>query len=577
MKTRSIASLRSLCGLATVLAFGAAAACAPVEDREGGGDKDKPTTGTGGETSGTGGSGMTLDTGTEVKVSQARKRCAESNTAPAALRRLTKAEYENTIKDVFPANFPETWSSRLSPDMASTLGFTNNSTLLLMGAQTTKEVLDTAEGAAEAVLADGAIATNVPCAAAADSACAGTFIDTYAPKLFRRPITAEERTRYLALYESIAGKSDFKMGLKWTLVALLESPHTVYRSEIGEVQDERRVLTQFELASELSYTFANEPPDEELMGLALAGQLSDPTVLAAQAKRLIREPRGLEVVRKFFREWLEYGLILNKNRDDVPDFAAPGGIGAQMVEETRLYIDNAIFADGADYTGLMTGDFTILTKALSDFYGYGDVPDQNWARVPRPAQAGMGLLAQGAVLASTAHENATSPTLRGLLVFEKLLCYDRPKPPAGVPPIEASEAQANTTRERYELIHLQPDGCSSCHKNWEPSGFTFEQFDETGRYRADENSYPIDTAGHITIADGTNIPIANLDELAMQAATNAQMQDCFSGFLTAYMLGGGGGEICLAEPQRSALAAGDIGIEQFIVEMVNAPSFTTRR
>ncbi len=567
MKTLNKAGLLFACTLAASL--GAFAGCAPQEERKG---ADSTDNGTGGQTNVPPGS-----TGSESLVSDTRARCETSNTAPAMLRRLTKLEIENTVKDVFPGNFDAAWLSRLSPDQASTLGFTNNSSLLLVGSQTLTEIIDTAEDVSAVVLGDDAIGTNVPCAADANEACVTSFIDTYAPRLFRRPITDEERTRYLDLYKSVSSKSDFKMGLKWTLVALLESPYTVYRSEIGEVQGGKRVLTQYELASQLSYTFAAQPPDKELLDLAAANQLGDPAVLAEQARRLIRtEGRGLEVVRSFFREWLEYGLILNKNREDVPDFGAPGGIAQQLVEETRLYIDNAIFVDQVDYTKLMTSDFTILNPALAEYYGYGDVAD-GWARVTRPAGQGVGLLAQGAVLASTAHESATSPTLRGLMVFEKLLCYDRPKPPAGVPPIEQSEGQANTTRERYENIHLKDGACSTCHKQWEPSGFTFEHWDETGRYRETEGEYPIDPSGHITLSDGSDVPIADLDALAQEVATNDQMQDCFSGFLTAYMMGGGGGEKCLAEPQRDALKAGDIGIEEFLVQLVNTPSFTTRK
>jgi hypothetical protein len=383
----------------------------------------------------------------------------------------------------------------------------------------------------------------------------------------------------LALFTSVSGQSDFKTGLKWMLVALLQSPHTVYRSEVGEEEGGQRVLTQYELASELSYTFAGQPPDQELLELAASNQLGDPTVRATQAKRLLRlQPRGVEVVRRFFREWLEYGLIEGKTREDVANFAE---LAPHLIAETQLYVDNVIFQDAGDFTQLMTGDFTILDAQTAEHYGYGQAEvaasSQPVARVTRPEGRGIGLLAQGAVLASTSHETATSPTMRGLLVFEKLLCYDRPAPPAGVPPIEQTEGQANTTRERYENIHLMDPKCASCHDNWEPAGFTFEQFDETGRYRADENSYPLNTSGGIMLGDGTEVPLADLDALSHAAASTPQIQDCFSGFLTDYMLGGGGGVTCLAEPEREALAKGEMGIEDFLIALTNTPSFTTRK
>ncbi len=581
MKTRSM-NTRSLIAL-VALAFGVSTvACSAGGREEGEGQENPPGTGgsgSGGSGTGGSGSGPALSTGDELKVSQARARCDESQTAAPQLKRLTRIEYENTLRDVFPGAIDGTWASKMTPDQASKLGFTNNGALLTVAQQTAEQILDTAEDLADLVLGDAVIGTTVPCAATADAACATTVIDTYAPRLFRRPITDEERARYLALFTSVSGQSEFKTGLKWMLVALLQSPNTVYRSEIGEEQGGERVLTQYELASELSYTFAGQPPDQELLDLATANQLGDASVRAAQAQRLLRlNPRGLEVVRRFFREWLEYGLIEGKAREDVADFAT---LAPKLIEETQLYIDNAIFQDGGDFSHLMTGNFTILTPETAAHYGYGQdevtASGVGVARVERPAGQGIGLLAQGAVLASTSHETATSPTLRGLLVFEKLLCNDRPAPPAGVPPIENTAGQANTTRERYENIHLSDSGCASCHKNWEPSGFTFEQFDETGRYRADENSYPVDTSGGIKLADGTEVPLANLDALSQAAATTAQIQDCFSGFLTDYMLGGGGGVACLAEPERDALASGDMGIEEFLIALTNTPSFTTRK
>ncbi len=561
------------------LAFGASTFACSGDGREVGQGSENPG-GTGGSNGGGTGGGSTgkgpeTETGVESKVSLVRQRCESSNTAPPLIKRLTRLEYETTLRTVFPEALDASWSSRLTADQASTLGFTNNAKLLTVAQQTAEQILNTAEGVADAVLADSVLSATVPCAASGDAACASSVVDTYGPRLFRRPVTEEERARYVALFTSVSGQSDFKTGLKWMLVALLQSPHTVYRSEVGVPSGGARQLDQYELASELSYTFAGQPPDQELLALAAQGQLSDPAVRTAQASRLLRTPGGRAVVLRFFREWLEYGLIEGKTREDVPDFAAKA---PQLIQETERFIQEAIFTDGGDYEHLMTADFTMLTQELAAYYGYGqDVATGDWARVTRPAERGIGLLAQGAILASTAHEKLTSPTLRGLLVFEKLLCYDRPAPPAGVPPIEASENQgANTTRARYEQIHLADKGCAMCHDRWEPAGFTFEQFDETGRHRADEDSFPIDPSGHITLANGTNVPLANLDALANAVATEAQTQACFSGFLTDFMLGGGGGVACLAEPQRSALANGEMGIEAFLVSITDTPSFTSR-
>jgi hypothetical protein len=510
--------------------------------------------------------------GRQLKPSEVRTRCEASRIGPGLLRRLTRGELQATIEDVFP-EIRDGWrGNRLSADPASVLGFSNDSAALLVGSQTASELLRTAEDVATLVSAPGTLEAVLPCASAGNTACAGEFVDQYGLRLFRRPLTAGERGEYLALFDSVAAESDFAMGIKWMLVALLQSPHAVYRSELGTAQGDRRQLGEYELATQLGYMFGGTTPDQELLGLAAAGQLSDPAVRAAQAARLIRTPRGLEVVREFFRAWLGYGSIVYAQRDQHPNFATE--IAPHLIDETRFFIDQVVFQHGGDLKQLLQAPYTTLNAPLSAFYGFGGVSD-GWSQVERPW--GAGLLAQGSVLVSTAHERATSPTLRGLLVYKKLLCNDKILPPAIVPTLEESAGEANTTRELFEVAHLtKGSGCDNCHALFDPAGFTFEHFDETGRYREQENGFPIDASGNIPLADGTKVELGGFDDLIAQVDEVPQISDCLSGLMMAYMFSGGGGQTCLAEDQRSALARGDIGIEEYLLELTQAPHFTIR-
>ena len=513
-------------------------------------------------------------TDAQVKPAAVRGRCETSRVGPGLLRRLTRTELQATIQDVFPEIAADWRGTRLSADPASTLGFSNDSSALLVGVQTAGEILRTAEDVASLVTSEGVLPVVLPCASAGGEACAGEFVDQYGLRLFRRPLAAEERGEYLSLFNSVAAESDFAMGIKWTLVALLQSPHAVYRSELGTPGDGgRRELTQHEIATQLAYMYGGSTPDATLLELAASGRLSDPAVRAEQARRLIRSPRGLEVVQEFFRSWLGYESIVYAQRDDVPNFSTT--IAPDLVEETRRFVSQVIFEEGGDLRDLLQAPYTMLNANLANYYGFGHGAD-TWQRAERPW--GAGLLSQGSVLVSTAHESATSPTLRGLLVYRKLLCNDKILPPAIVPTLEQSAGEAQTTRELFEVAHLTKGaGCDNCHRLFDPPGFTFEHFDETGRYREQENGHPIDPSGYLPLADGSRVELANFDDLVAQMDEVPQVSDCVSGLMMAYMFSGGGGQVCLAEDERAALASGEIGIEEYLVRLTQAPHFTTRQ
>src|SRR5690606_26093989 len=152
--------------------------------------------------------------------------------------------------------------TRLSADPASVLGFSNDAAALLVGSQTASELLRTAEDVATLVTREGTLSAVLPCASSGDEACAGEFVNQYGLRLFRRPRAGAERAEYVGLFSSVASESDFATGIKWTLVALLQSPYAVYRSELGVVADGRRELTQYEIATQLGYTYGGTTPDQ---------------------------------------------------------------------------------------------------------------------------------------------------------------------------------------------------------------------------------------------------------------------------------------------------------------------------
>jgi hypothetical protein len=519
--------------------------------------------------SGTAGSGGIIIPGTRAV---AGVRCETSDVGPPQLRRLTQVEYQNTIADVFP-EIASTWPGvRLGPDPTSPLGFTNDAAVLVVAAQTAQEILDTAEDVARAVTAPATLSTLLPCAATTkDATCAGEFISTYGARLFRRPLSADESARYGDFHASVMARSSFEIALKWTLVGLLESPSAVYRSELGSGGN----LAPHELASELSYDFSASPPSADLLARAESGAFATAEARVAEARSLLATPRGQELLTRMFREWAGYTRVSSATRPDVVGFEA---VRESMIAETQRFIDEIVRVQGGGVRELLTSPTTFLDGTLSTFYGYGSSAGTDFTAATRPADWGVGLLAQGSVVAGTAHAEATSPTLRGLVVFERLFCNAKPVPPPAVDPIEPPAPGATTTRQRFEMSHAVDSFCASCHVHFDPIGFAFEHLDQVGRYRADESGLPIDATGHVTDAQGVKVlEFDGLTALATGLAELPQVTDCVSGLLAAYVFAGGGGKSCLAEEARAGLASGQYGLAEYVAQLAAAPHFTQRQ
>lgn len=560
--------LRAWTALLGALAALSSGCQADIADNGNDGDPSEPKGGSG--NGGAGAPGVVLDR------DAIGNRCAETQLAPPQLRRLTAPELDRTLRGAFPS-LASDWSGiRLGADPASSLGFSNDARMLVVALQTAKELLGTAEDVATNLTSGATLSGLVPCAgeAAPGRACADQVVQVVGESLFRRPVAPDEASEYGALYDSVAGRSDFATGTKWMLVAMVQSPSTIYRSELGTGSGTRQ-LGPYELASELSYTFGGTAPSADLRAAAERGELAAPEARVAAAKQLLQTPAGLEQLRTFLAEWSGYGRIASKTKTTVAGFDT---LRNSMLQETGLFLGETVVNRRGGVRELLTASYTFLDGPLAALYGFGAATGATFELSERPAGQGLGLLAQGAVLAGSAHSDASSPTLRGLIVYERLLCHQRVKPPANVPTIEAPTPGAKTTRERYEVAHGSRPGCVSCHKNFDPVGFGFEHFDEAGRYRADEHGLPIDSSGTVLLSDGArSLSFSGLDDLATQLAGQEEVADCVSGLAAAYAFAGAGGRACLAEDARTRFAKGELGVMDYFAELAAAPSVVERR
>ncbi|HVY27936.1 MAG TPA: DUF1592 domain-containing protein [Polyangiaceae bacterium] len=527
--------------------------------------------GTGSGASSTGGGPNTATLGRDAVA----QRCDSSQFAPPQLRRLTAPELERTLRDVFPS-LASGWAGvRLGADPVSPLGFSNDARTLVVASQTAQELLSTADDVA-ANVTPAALAALVPCTgdAAANRSCADQVVQSVGRRLFRRALTAEEAADYGALYDSVAVKSDFATGLHWLLVAMIQSPSAVYRSELGTPDGATRKLTPEELASELSYTYGGTAPSAELLAAAQRGELATPEARVAKAKELLGTPAGHAQLQQFLAEWSGYGRVASKTKTTVMNFEA---LRDSMQQETKLFFDEAVFNRKGGVRELLTASYTFVDASLAGLYGFGSAAS-GFAQVERPAGQGIGILAQGSMLAGAAHADGSSPTLRGLIVYERLMCHQRRPPPPNVPGIEAPMPGAKTTRQRYEMSHRNSASCASCHQFFDPLGFGFEHFDEAGRFRANENGLDIDATGQALAFPDTSVVFSfnGAEDLAQQLAAQPAVADCVSGLAAAYAFAGAGGRTCLAEDARSAFAEGDMGVLDYFAQLAASPSFAER-
>lgn len=492
--------------------------------------------------------------------------CTQAQLGKPVLRLLNRAQFTRTIDDIFP-EVKSAWQNTLPADPVSTMGFDNDGSTVV-GPQLAQALLDTASSVAS-TLGATALPSILPCsAAAADRACADQFLTRYGRRLFRRALSEAERTRYLSFFDAALPRSDFKTALKWLTVGLIQSPNAVYRSEIGSLEGGGRKLDAREVVTELSYTFAGSTPSDALLAQAEGGTPLDAPALA---KALVATDSGKAALQHFFESYLDYARVASIERANVPQFSS---VRSDMIQETRSFIDQIVIQNRGGLKELLTAGTTNPSSALATYYGFPS-PAADGASVTRAAGRGIGLLAQGSVMASRAQPNGSSPTKRGLLVFSRLLCNSVPSPPANVPSIPSPAPGVVTTRQRYEEQHAKNQPCSTCHTLFDPIGFGFEHFDEGGRYRETENGLAIDTTSNVPGKDRQPLfQFQDQESLARGLAEQDVVYGCFAAYLATYAFGTA--DSCLGASRVSELRAGTLGIADYYAALAAEPHFTRR-
>jgi hypothetical protein len=295
---------------------------------------------------------------------------------------------------------------------------------------------------------------------------------------------------------------NFEAGVRMALQAVLASPQFIFRLEEAPAAarpGQNYRISDYDLASRLSYFLWASVPDKELLNAAMQGTLKNPVVLDKQVRRMIADPRSEALATRFASQWFRLQDI-DQIKPDALAYPAYDHILAESMRRETEMVFNALIHEDRPVTEILTADFTFVNERLAEHYRIPNVAGSNFRRVQLTDPNRRGILGHGSVLMLTSVADRTSPVLRGKWVLEVLLGSPPPPPPPNVPTFEESSAADSgrllTVRERMEQ-HRKNPACSSCHRVIDPLGLALENFDVTGQWRIRDNGNPIDPTGDL--------------------------------------------------------------------------------
>ena len=414
-------------------------------------------------------------------------------------RRLNRAEYNNTIRDLLGV---ETRPADLFPaDGAGGGGFDNNADTLFLPPVLMEQYLK----AAAAVLNEREARKVIvqPDDSTCKDAAARETVERFAARAFRRPVTPEEVDRLLRLFDLADDRGDsYEDAVKLALKGVLVSPQFLFRIERDQESKEAYAVSDYELATRLSYFIWSSMPDEELTRVAAEGKLHDPAVLEAQVRRMLADRKSKALAEQFGSQWLGFNELLTTAQPDRERFRGfTAAVRDAMYDEAVAFIDS-VFREDRPLTTLIDADYTFVNGDLARHYGIKGVRGEDVKRVTLPDRNRGGILSLGAVLTVTSYPLRTSPVLRGKWVLEAVLGAAPPPPPPDVPELPKDDAptEGMTFRQRLELHRTRAE-CASCHNRMDPLGFGLENFDPVGRWRTETAGTPVDAAGVLTTGE----------------------------------------------------------------------------
>lgn len=404
-------------------------------------------------------------------------------------------------------------------------------------------------------------------------------IARFATRAYRRPVSDHEVERLLGLYDmGIKNGEPFEKAVQLAFTAVLVSPHFLFKVELDRPPtrpDGSHPISDFELATRLSYFLWSSMPDDELFALADKGELRKPGVLEAQVRRMLQDDKSFALVENFAGQWLQLRSLqsFQPDPDMFPEFDE--ALRWAMIRETELYFLEIMRQDRS-ILEFLDSDWTYVNERLARHYGIRGVRGSQFRKVQLVGDQRGGILTQASILTVTSNPTRTSPVKRGKWVLENILNTPPPPPApdAGELPEDKESVLKGSLRQRMEQHRSNPT-CASCHQRMDPIGFAFENYDAIGMWRTRDGNFDIDPSGVLPSGE----QFANAKELKrILLKREDQFRKCLADRMLTYALGRGleSYDKCVVDEIAAAVARDGNRFSRLVLEIVKSDPFQYR-
>jgi len=488
----------------------------------------------------------------ETSASEGKAMCTNlDDVGPSPQRRMAKHQLVNTLTDLFGTTVMQNSSVVSAVSLIPDDGGARNNRHVSndITSEHIETYVDAGFEVAQAVFANSAAKTAVfgSCASATTilATCLDSYLANFAARIMRRPLSAAEITSAKSLYSK---STDPKEGLVNVLAMHLSAPSFLVLVEVGTDADTQTFfqISDYEIATRLSYALTDSTPDVTLMNNAKNGQLKNDSVLKSEARRLAQTPNGRYKIRQMFHDWLEV--------QEYFDYSSLGtsflqgvnttGLDSAAVAEMDQFIDHVVFTLNGSYIDLVTSKASFAQHAgLAAIHGHAPISNGVPVNMTTGRQGIMGRVPY--LFSGTTRSNII---LRGVAFRRNVLCQSLPSPPADIinsrQMTDLTPAQILSLSNRDWTSHRTSDvTCLGCHSLINPAGFTFEMYDSIGRLRNQENIYdgsfnfvgtqPIDSTADVPWGQKT-IRASNANDLTLQVAASLSGQACLGKTIYEY-------------------------------------------
>ena len=488
--------------------------------------------------------------------------------ANTRVRRLTTDELKNSLSTL-GINLND--NVALPPD-TKTNGYSTNSNQLIystlmsqiLWGEIPKHTEDLAFQLAQAVDCPGSVNTW-------NASCARNILQLYASRAYRRPVSTNELNELVEIFSDVRESEGFFNSLSFSLLAVLQSPDFLYRSELGgNEQNNVITLNNYEIASALSYWLTGLPPDDALF--AAVDTLDDANVREAQARRLLSTPAAKQVLKKFAQEWL-YTTQIYSASPDSSVFPNWSNVREAVANEAGDFFATAVIDEDANLAEIYTANWTVGDEVLRDYYDA--TVDGNKLILPSSERAG--ILTRGAVMASFATPTDPSPVRRGKLVRTRILCHTQLPPPDDLVTSPPNPDPTLTNRQRWADRTSDPS-CTNCHTKMNPLGFAFENYDSTGAWRDLDNNLSVDASGELTGTDFDGF-FNDAVDLSSLLSQSEEVHTCFARNILEYAMGAEATDesVSVLLNEEPDFVSGDATIKDLLIALARSERFIQRQ